>query len=99
MGILTDLGHINFNRQLSAIGKFRAFTKKYALQGVIGGDQFDNVGQDFVLAELFGRRYPMIAVQDVKLVFDLVKLNRSEIAALPNGILDPFQPLRGCTPL
>ncbi len=92
---LTDLGQLNVPFELRPVEKIRPVSENKVLEGRGRRDEFDDIGQNFVVAELFGRRYSMVSVHYIIFILDLVEFYRRERTTFSHGRFDPLQPFRG----
>ena len=95
VGVLAHLGDLEGVRQAGLFEKIAFFAVDDVLQGVAGGNEFENLGHDAVAAELLGGGDAVVAVQNVVFVLDLIQFDRRQGPAFAHGLFDADQPLRG----
>ena len=92
--VLTDLGEFNLPRELGAIGEIRPLAIKEILQIVFRRDEFDNMRQDFIVPKFLGGGNPVVAIQHIKFILDLIELHGRQGMPLAQSRFDALQPFR-----
>ncbi len=93
VGVLADLRQIDGFLQTGFIPEFAFFPVKQIFEAVFGGQKFDDMGIDAVVAVLLCGRHAVIAVQDVIFVLDLVEFDRRQHLSLEHQGFDLPEPV------